>query len=176
MRGHWRVGGCSPPPAPFSIRLCHPSGSEPGELCRVFGDPDAIDFCVFDEHGVETAHRLTERTGHAFHGIVDGAGIGTRYGLRVHGPWDPENGLRHNAHKLLLDPHATAVEGQWTLGFHHHTDSRTTTGRTPMPQSITFLLEHDGADSFALLLNAAENGVAFTIPDAQQQMATRHLQ
>ena len=64
----------------------------------------------------KTAHRLTERTGHVFHGIIDGAGVGTRYGLRVHGPWDPENGLRHNAHKLLLDPHATAIEGQYDWG------------------------------------------------------------
>jgi len=72
---------------------------------------DAVDFCIFDEHGSETAHRLTERTGHVFHGVIDGAGIGTRCGLRVHGPWDLENGVRHNAHKLLLDPHATAIEG-----------------------------------------------------------------
>ena len=77
---------------------------------------DAVDFCVFDEHGSEQAHRLTERTGHVFHGIVDGAGVGTRYGLRVHGSWDPANGLRHNAHKLLLDPHATAIEGQFDWG------------------------------------------------------------
>ncbi len=74
---------------------------------------DAVDFCVFDEHGSEQAHRLTERTGHVFHGVITGAGVGTRYGLRVHGPWDPENGLRHNPHKLLLDPHATAIEGQY---------------------------------------------------------------
>ncbi len=72
---------------------------------------DAVDVCVFDEHGTETAHRLQERSGHVFHGRIDGAGIGTRYGLRVHGPWDPANGLRHNPHKLLLDPYATAVEG-----------------------------------------------------------------
>ncbi len=33
-------------------------------------------------------------------------------------------------------------------------------------RSIIFLLEHDGADAFALLMNAAENGVEFTVPDA----------
>ena len=41
---------------------------------------------------------------------------GARYGLRVDGPWDPANGLRHNVHKLLLDPHARAVEGEYTWG------------------------------------------------------------
>ncbi|MCW2811565.1 MAG: glycogen debranching enzyme GlgX [Friedmanniella sp.] len=73
---------------------------------------DAIDVCTFDDKGEETAHRLAEKSGHVFHGLIEGAGVGTRYGLRVHGPWDPANGLRHNPHKLLLDPYATAVEGE----------------------------------------------------------------
>jgi glycogen operon protein len=77
---------------------------------------DAVYLCVFDEHGDETRIRLTERTGHVFHGFVDGAGIGTRYGVRVDGPWDPASGLRHNVAKLLLDPHATAVEGGYDWG------------------------------------------------------------
>jgi isoamylase len=36
----------------------------------------------------------------------------------------------------------------------------------PDARSILFLLKHPGADAFALLLNAAENGVQFTIPAA----------
>ena len=36
-------------------------------------------------------------------------------------------------------------------------------------RSITFVLEHDGADAFALLLNAAENGVEFTVPEAPKK-------
>ena len=35
--------------------------------------------------------------------------------------------------------------------------------------AITFILEHAGADAFALLLNAAENGVEFRIPTAPNQ-------
>jgi glycogen operon protein len=76
---------------------------------------DSINVCTFDGE-TETRTRLTERTGHVFHGVVDGMEIGTRYGLRVDGPWDPENGLRHNVNKLLLDPHATAVEGEYDWG------------------------------------------------------------
>ena len=34
---------------------------------------------------------------------------GTRYGLRVHGPYDPQHGWRCNPHKLLLDPYARAL-------------------------------------------------------------------
>jgi glycogen operon protein len=44
--------------------------------------------------------------------------VGTRYALRVDGPWDPHNGLRHNVNKLLLDPHATAIEGTYDWGQH----------------------------------------------------------
>jgi isoamylase len=77
---------------------------------------DLVEFCSFDESGTETRTPLTQRTGHVFHGIVPGAGISTRYGLRVHGPWDPATGRRHNGKKLLLDPHARAIEGKYTWG------------------------------------------------------------
>ncbi|PPF73323.1 glycogen debranching enzyme GlgX [Pseudoclavibacter sp. Z016] len=74
---------------------------------------DSVDVCTFDEAGAETRTRLEHRTGHVFHGFVDELQVGSRYGLRVDGPWDPERGLRHNVNKLLLDPHATAIEGQY---------------------------------------------------------------
>ncbi|WP_411699189.1 glycogen debranching protein GlgX [Conyzicola sp.] len=74
-----------------------------------------VEVCVFTEQG-ETRTALTQRTGHVFHGIVPELGVGSRYALRVHGEWAPERGLRHNPHKLLLDPHATAIEGGYTWG------------------------------------------------------------
>ena len=46
---------------------------------------------------------------------VDGVGPGTRYGYRVHGPWDPWHGHRYNAAKLLLDPYARAIDGPLRL-------------------------------------------------------------
>ncbi len=72
---------------------------------------DSVEFCRFDDDGQEHRTTLNERTGHTFHGFVPEVAVGTRYGLRVHGPWDPEAGLRFNAEKLLLDPYATAIEG-----------------------------------------------------------------
>ncbi|MFN8205626.1 MAG: glycogen debranching protein GlgX, partial [Solirubrobacteraceae bacterium] len=33
------------------------------------------------------------------------------YGYRVHGPYAPQQGHRFNAHKLLIDPYAKAIEG-----------------------------------------------------------------
>jgi isoamylase len=76
---------------------------------------DGVDVCVFDEGGRETRHPLEPADGGLWHAHVAGAGHGTRYGFRVHGPWDPGAGLRCNAAKLLLDPYARAVAGgvQW---------------------------------------------------------------
>jgi isoamylase len=75
-----------------------------------------VEFCVFDDAGAERRTVLNDRTGHVFHGLVDDVGPGTKYALRVHGSWDPAGGVRHNAHKVLLDPHATAISGQYTWG------------------------------------------------------------
>ena len=38
---------------------------------------------------------------------------GQRYGFRVDGPYDPARGLFHNPAKLLLDPYARAIEGDF---------------------------------------------------------------
>jgi glycogen operon protein len=67
--------------------------------------------CLFDDDGVETRHRLTEKTLGTWHGAVPGVAPGTRYGFRADGPWDPDAGRRFNQHKLLLDPFARAVCG-----------------------------------------------------------------
>jgi isoamylase len=49
--------------------------------------------------------------GRVWHGRVSGIEPGQRYGLRVHGPWDPALALRCNPACLLLDPYARAIEG-----------------------------------------------------------------
>ncbi len=74
----------------------------------------AIDVCLFDPQTLaETARiRLPETTGHVFHGRVPGLGPGTLYGLRAHGPWAPDQGLRFNPAKLLVDPYARAIAGR----------------------------------------------------------------
>ncbi|WP_298806337.1 glycogen debranching protein GlgX [uncultured Pseudokineococcus sp.] len=114
---------------------------------------DAVEVCLFgtaDEPHDERRVRLTERTGHVFHGLVDGAGPGTRYGLRVHGEWAPDRGLRHNPHKLLLDPHARAVEGGWTWGEevfgHHHDAPETLNEADSAPSSPRCVVVDDAFD------------------------------
>jgi isoamylase len=70
---------------------------------------DYVELCLFDEHGNETRATLPEVDGFVHHGYLLGAGAGQRYGYRVHGPYDPERGLRCNPNKLLIDPYAKAI-------------------------------------------------------------------
>jgi isoamylase len=75
---------------------------------------EAVELCLFDQDDNEQRVELPSRTAHIWHGFVPGIGPGQRYGLRVHGPWAPAEGLRCNPNKLLLDPHATAFDGHLT--------------------------------------------------------------
>ncbi len=88
-----------------------------GTNFSVFSDvAQRVELCLFDENGDETRLDLPERTHGCWHGYLPGVGPGQRYGFRVHGPWDPAEGLRCLPEKLLLDPYARAVAGnvcQW---------------------------------------------------------------
>lgn len=72
--------------------------------------------CLFDDEGGEQRHQLTEFSLGIWHGALPGIEPGTRYGYRVDGPWDPEQGMRFNPHKLLLDPYGLATSGTITNG------------------------------------------------------------
>ena len=45
---------------------------------------------------------------------------GLVYGLRAHGPWQPEHGHRFNADKLLLDPYAREIVGRFDWQREHY--------------------------------------------------------
>jgi glycogen operon protein len=69
-----------------------------------------IDFCLFDDDDRPLGStRLVSRTGDVHHGFVAGVTEGMRYGLRAHGPFDPERGLRFDPDKVLVDPYATRL-------------------------------------------------------------------
>ncbi|HEX5567438.1 MAG TPA: glycogen debranching protein GlgX [Streptomyces sp.] len=76
---------------------------------------EAVEVCLFDDDGNETRCPLTEHTHEIWHGFVPGVRPGQRYGYRVHGRWDPWTGARWNPAKLLLDPYARAVDGEYAL-------------------------------------------------------------
>ncbi len=76
----------------------------------------AMEVCLFDATGTVEQDRLLlpARTHDVWHGYLPDAGPGLIYGLRAHGVWQPEQGHRFNHHKLLLDPYARDVVGQFT--------------------------------------------------------------
>ena len=56
---------------------------------------------------------VQHRTGDIWHIFVEGLEAGQLYGYRVDGPYQPEQGHRFNRNKLLLDPYARGIAGQW---------------------------------------------------------------
>jgi len=76
------------------------------------GVAERVLLCLFDDDGAETRIELPEVTALVHHGYLPNVGPGQRYGYRVDAPYEPHDGLRGNPAKLLLDPYATAVEGE----------------------------------------------------------------
>lgn len=62
-----------------------------------------------DQPRVITLSREHNKTGHYWHCFVEGIGAGQRYGWRMDGPHEPEQGLRFDVNKVLLDPYAPSV-------------------------------------------------------------------
>ena len=71
-----------------------------------------VELALIADNGEQQCVDLTEIDGFVWHGYLPGVGPGQRYGFRVHGPYDPDQGQRCNPSKLLLDPYAKAIDGQ----------------------------------------------------------------
>jgi glycogen operon protein len=100
-----------------------------------------VELCLFDGDDRERRIELTHVTAHNWHCYLPGVGPGTRYGYRVHGPYEPEHGHRFNPHKLLIDPYAKGIEGavQW--------EKANTLPYVPDPENPDADLEMDEEDS-----------------------------
>ncbi len=79
---------------------------------------EKVELCLFDESGEreQARVRLPEYTHEVWHGYLPDVRPGQLYGYRVYGPYSPKEGHRFNHHKLLLDPYAKALHGEfrWT--------------------------------------------------------------
>ena len=164
-----------------SRSLPYPLGVTPlpegGAHVAVYSETaDRVWFCLFDgdgdgdaADGTERRFELTNRTGHVFHTVVEEARVGSLYGLRVAGPWDPAAGLRHNEAKLLLDPYATALHGRFDWGqavFGHDMDEPETRDDTDsaaaMPRNVIADRDFDwGSDERPL--TALEDTVVYEV-------------
>jgi isoamylase len=95
-----------------------------------------VELCLLADDDTETRVAVTETDAHVWHVYLPGVGPGTRYGYRVHGPYDPASGHRCNPAKLLLDPYAKAVDGDLDgdpslFSYSFDDVEQTTTGTTP---------------------------------------------
>ncbi len=103
---HWPLGATWTPEATnFAVHAPHAT---------------SVWVCIFTDRADgglrERRHLLTEQSLGIWHGALPGLEPGTRYGFRVAGPWAPRRGMRHNPAKLLLDPYAQAISGDFTPG------------------------------------------------------------
>ncbi len=107
----------------------------------------AVRLLLYDQpEAAEAAREITldprvNRTGDIWHVHVQGIGAGSYYLYGVDGPYEPEKGHRDNSHKLLLDPYARAVTGNfdWNLA-----DSRGFDPNSPLAD-LSFSAASDAA-------------------------------
>jgi isoamylase len=75
---------------------------------------ESVELCLFGKRGKpQRCYRLPACTDGIWHGYLPGCRPGQRYGYRVHGPWQPGDGLRCNPNKLLLDPYCRDIAGEF---------------------------------------------------------------
>ena len=72
-----------------------------------------VELCLLNESGSEELERyeLKNQTGNIWHIFLEGATAGLVYGYRVDGIYNPLEGYRFNANKLLIDPYGKKLVG-----------------------------------------------------------------
>ena len=120
-------------PLPLLLAPGHPSplgvlwDGQGLNIAVVSTQAQAIELCLFDASGRQETHRgrLPANSLDVWHGYLPcppGSTLGAPgqlYGLRAHGPWRPERGQRFNPRKLLLDPQARQIVGDFGWGPEH---------------------------------------------------------
>ena len=103
-----------------------------------------VTLCLFDAAGVETHVNLPEVTALCWHGYLPGIKPGQRYGYRVHGPWNPDEGHWCNPKSCswIRTPRRSTAAGTWHEAMfpYHFADpdsSRNDPDSAPyMPKSV----------------------------------------
>ncbi|WP_280480888.1 glycogen debranching protein GlgX [Nocardia cyriacigeorgica] len=137
---------------------------------------DAVELCLVDKHGGETRIGLDEVDGHVWHAYLPGVGPGQRYGFRVHGPYDPERGLRCDPSKLLLDPYGKAFDGSFADHPSLYTYGQDSLGHTMTGVVINPFFDW-GADRppkrpyhETVIYEAHVKGMTITHPDVPEEL------
>ena len=102
-----------------------------------------IELCVYDETGTTELRRvdLPGHTQDVRHGYLSGVKPGLVYGLRAHGAWRPERGHRFNPNKLLLDPYAREIVGNFEWRAEHFGADPEHAGHMDMRDNAAFALK-----------------------------------
>src|SRR5580658_9596262 len=140
-----------------------------------------VELLLFDDEAAAGPARVigldaaANRSYHYWHVFVPGIKAGQLYGYRVHGPWDPSNGHRFDASRVLLDPYGRAVAAMKSVTI--DSDDYDWEGDRPLqrPASRTVIYEmHVGGFTRHPNSGVAENlrgtyaGVIEKIPYLQQ--------
>ncbi|MCZ4549142.1 glycogen debranching protein GlgX [Gordonia rubripertincta] len=72
-----------------------------------------VELCLIGKDNSETRISLEEVDGYVWHAYLPSISPGQMYGYRVHGPYDPRQGLRCDPSKLLVDPYGKAFHGEF---------------------------------------------------------------
>ena len=151
-----------------------------------------IDLCHYDREGAQELARiaLPEQTDGVWHGFLPGAGAGLVYGLRAHGPGDAARGHRFNPAKLLVDPYARRLAGQWRwteahLGDVHDPRDRhvASDNARDMPKALIGIDDFDWRDdrpprtplADTVLYEVHVKGFSFRHPDIAPEQRGRFL-
>jgi isoamylase len=146
---------------------------------------EKVELCLFDADGTESRVTLNEVDGFVWHGFLPAVEPGQRYGYRVHGPYDPADGQRCNPNKLLIDPYAKAIDGnfEWHQALFSYNfgdpDSRNNDDSAPrMPKSVVINPyydwgndrppDHEYADT--VIYEAHVKGLTQLHPDIPERM------
>ncbi|OBG85065.1 glycogen debranching enzyme GlgX [Mycobacterium sp. E3298] len=146
---------------------------------------ERVELCLFDAEGTESRVPLPEIDGYIWHAYIPNIEPGQRYGYRVHGPYDPPNGLRCNPNKLLVDPYSKAIDGsfEWNQALFSYNfgdpDSRNDDDSAAfMPKSVVINPyfdwgndrppDHQYADT--VIYEAHVKGLTQTHPDLPEQL------
>ncbi|MBJ8343175.1 glycogen debranching protein GlgX [Antrihabitans sp. YC2-6] len=104
-----------PPPPAVWPGTAYPLGATydgAGTNFSVFSEvAEKVELCLIAKDGVETRVPVEEVDSFVWHAYLPSVVPGQRYGWRIHGPYDPDAGLRCDPSKLLLDPYGKAFDG-----------------------------------------------------------------
>src|ERR1700739_4993319 len=77
---------------------------------------EKVELCLIGDDGKESRIPLDEVDGYVWHAYLPNTIPGQRYGIRVHGPFDPGAGHRRDPSKVLLAPYGKSFDGDFPFG------------------------------------------------------------